>query len=95
MRVTAWRIGRRGVGIARRRRRLPFAAAVRSVFAVPAMAVVAEEVQQRTGQKKQEGRHLQQMSTVLDDKPDDCCRQAEPEKPLVDAGPARPVPGES
>ena len=56
-----------------------------------AVAAMAEEVQQGTSQKNQEGRHLEQMSTVFHDEPPNCCRQTEPEKPLVDAGPVRPM----
>jgi hypothetical protein len=61
-----------------------------------AMAVVvpmAEEVHQRAGQKDEEGEQLREMLAVAEEEPPDRRCQADPEQPLIDAGPIQPARG--
>ena len=58
-----------------------------AVTTVPPMVPMAEEVHQRTSQEKQEGQQLREMRVVAIEHPANSRGEADPEHPLIDAGP--------
>jgi len=78
--------GRRVVGVPPGIIAMP---AMPAMSAVPTVSAVPEDVHQRAREDEEEGQQLKQVGVVADEHPSHGRGEADPQQPLIDAGPIR------